>query len=1331
MKSGGRWNFRGLRSDAAAAGRDTARRSGMSVGEWLNSVAEPTEAEDDERRWSADAEDEAADRSVRRRKERFRDHEAPPRPDRSGRRRDEASDEPRDDHPRYGDDRRYHNGRSFVRDSEPTPRRRDDEPDEPQWQARAGEGERGLRRRDRKHRFHDRAAEESRRQSFSGDDESDDRYGDRRERPRQPERADEAEWAARHQDRESRRRLAAPAADRGPGFDHNPGPDARPRDLPKSWDADTEWQRATRASAPTGDASPLERNGHHDAQREQNHYAAQQEQDRRLRDHQVRLERQRRERELFERAAAEAVAEQRRQSVIDQAVAEIAARQQALDRERAIENARQSARSAGAYADAAPMRREAPPQAPAESERIYAPWPEGWRSQAAAEATEVSASEPLRAAFATPAAAPEPAIDISGLQEQLREMTARIEALRPSSDLEKAITGLRTDLAEVSRSFTEALPRRALEALEIEVKALGQRIDSSRQTDTDSAALTGIERGLAEVREALRGLTPVEGLAGFDGALKAISSKVEAIGTKDDPAALQQLESAMDALRGMIARVASEEALTKVAQDVRALSVKVDHVTGSPSNAPTLVALENRIDILASALNASTEAGHAVPRELEKLLSGLLEKLEWVQLTHTDRTALSHLEDRIAALVKRLDTSDTRLGLLEGVERGLADLLVYIEQLRGAGAAAPAAQPSAIAAPVERADAVIREKERFKPAERLQQSEQVGPTERAGPSEQFKQTEQFAGLSLHDDLFDDGQATSEVRAERAQGLAPAGQAERSNVGSAPPLLPGPVATLGPSAQFANHREHADFAAADAIAAETTARLGQIDPIDAALGRPTAARSPIDPNLPPDHPLEPGSTSRSRGASPLSEHVTPSDIGSGTKPPVIADPGAGKSDFIAAARRAAQAASVGATPGKNAAPAGGRQPKKFSDRLRTLAVAAAVVVIVVGGFHIISRLFDDASGSATRIDAPPASSPSQTEPPPTQSAPQPEAPVRKEPPHVQAEPIPPGAANLLSPVPLFGGEGDKTSADAGETTGSISSPAQALGRRDGKADNRAPEAALPAPGMPMDITGALPNAAPPARSPAPQAPPAGAAIADRLPAAIGGPTLRLAAIAGDPLAAYEVGVRFSEGKGVPPSNEEAAHWFEIAAKKGIVPAQFRLGTLYEKGLGVKKDLIAARNLYRAAADRGHAKAMHNLAVIYAEGPDGKPDYVSAAQWFRKAADYGVADSQYNLAILYARGVGVEQNLAESYKWFFLAAREGDQDAAQKRDEIASRIDRTALAAARAAAESWKAIPQPADAITVKGAWDPPPGPQPPAKPKPRSAKAAPRDISRVN
>ena len=260
----------------------------------------------------------------------------------------------------------------------------------------------------------------------------------------------------------------------------------------------------------------------------------------------------------------------------------------------------------------------------------------------------------------------------------------------------------------------------------------------------------------------------------------------------------------------------------------------------------------------------------------------------------------------------------------------------------------------------------------------------------------------------------------------------------------------------------------------------------------------------------------------------------------------------------------------------------------------------------------------------------------------------------------------------------------------------------------------------------EITGSLPlPSAPhhPATSPA-------SAGGDKLPVAIGGPALRAAALAGDASAAYEVAVRYAEGRVVAVNDEEAVRWFEIAAKKGLAPAQFRLGTFYEKGLGVKKDLATARDLYRAAADKGHGKAMHNLAVLYAEGINGAADYRTAAQWFRKAAEYGIGDSQYNLAVLYARGVGVEQNFAESYKWFFLAAREGDKDAAEKRDEVASHLDQKALADARFAVEQWSPLPQPADAVTVKGAWDSPTDGAAPVKTKPRSAKTTTPD-AKVN
>jgi localization factor PodJL len=206
------------------------------------------------------------------------------------------------------------------------------------------------------------------------------------------------------------------------------------------------------------------------------------------------------------------------------------------------------------------------------------------------------------------------------------------------------------------------------------------------------------------------------------------------------------------------------------------------------------------------------------------------------------------------------------------------------------------------------------------------------------------------------------------------------------------------------------------------------------------------------------------------------------------------------------------------------------------------------------------------------------------------------------------------------------------------------------------------------------------------------------------------------------------VRFAEGKGVAPSLEDAAKWYDRAAQAGIIPAVFRLGTFYEKGLGVNKDVDIARRYYIQAAERGNAKAMHNLAVLDADGGGKGANYKSATRWFRKAADCGVADSQFNLGILYARGIGVDQNLAESYKWFSLAAAQGDADAGRKRDDIANRLDAQSLAAAKLAIQTFTAEPQPDDAVTVAtppGGWDGAPA-QATAKPvvKPAAAKRAP-------
>ncbi len=212
--------------------------------------------------------------------------------------------------------------------------------------------------------------------------------------------------------------------------------------------------------------------------------------------------------------------------------------------------------------------------------------------------------------------------------------------------------------------------------------------------------------------------------------------------------------------------------------------------------------------------------------------------------------------------------------------------------------------------------------------------------------------------------------------------------------------------------------------------------------------------------------------------------------------------------------------------------------------------------------------------------------------------------------------------------------------------------------------------------------------------------------------------------GQPAAQAELALRYLEGRNLPRDPEQAINWFRKAAEQNFVPAQYRLGTLYEKGIGTSEDQRAAAVWYGRAAQGGHVRAMHNLGVLLANGLDDKPDYAGAARLFRKAAEHGLRDSQYNLAVLHVRGLGVEANLVEAYKWFTLAGKQGDMDAANKREEIAKRLNPPQINEARTAADGFALLtpdptvnePLPAEAIvkapdTTQSRANPPQGNMP--------------------
>lgn len=425
--------------------------------------------------------------------------------------------------------------------------------------------------------------------------------------------------------------------------------------------------------------------------------------------------------------------------------------------------------------------------------------------------------------------------------------------------------------------------------------------------------------------------------------------------------------------------------------------------------------------------------------------------------------------------------------------------------------------------------------------------------------------------------------------------------------------------------------------------------------------------PLDPSV-ANEPLEPGSGAPDLNA--IMKRVRDENGGAG--PASSMD--AAKSDFIAAARRAAQAAAAEADAMKRSD--GGSAAGKlgvggiFKGRTRTALMAATAVVVIVGAWQLGGALLGGGNTSAPTDVA--ARSDAQEAPQPLTARMIDEEDVAEDglpPARMIDEPAtePAGASETAMTEDATPAEEDPLSADEEPLA-------------DGQ-DELGTGMAMTDP-SPMPIEPATPQTADDVMSM--QFAPA--------PADAGPVALREAADDGDPKAMYEIGNRYAEGRGVDADPKEAAKWYERAAELEFAPAQYRLGNLYEKGTGVDRDIAQAMDWYDKAAKQGNASAMHNLAVLYAMGgANGTPDNDRAARWFLEAAELGVTDSQYNLGILAAKGAGVPQSLEESYKWFALVAKTGDRDAATKRDEVAKALRPEQLEKAKQAAELWKARP----------------------------------------
>ena len=141
------------------------------------------------------------------------------------------------------------------------------------------------------------------------------------------------------------------------------------------------------------------------------------------------------------------------------------------------------------------------------------------------------------------------------------------------------------------------------------------------------------------------------------------------------------------------------------------------------------------------------------------------------------------------------------------------------------------------------------------------------------------------------------------------------------------------------------------------------------------------------------------------------------------------------------------------------------------------------------------------------------------------------------------------------------------------------------------------------------------------------------------------SLKIAALIGDPIAQWKLGIFYKLGLGTcPKSDSDAAHWLSAAANKGVLQAQYELSSMYLQGIGdLPQSNEKAAELLKLAAKNGLPQALFLAGVFSLNGQCGflQSDH-DAYFYFRQAVVKGVPEALINLGLLYEHGRGVTRS-----------------------------------------------------------------------------------------
>lgn len=163
----------------------------------------------------------------------------------------------------------------------------------------------------------------------------------------------------------------------------------------------------------------------------------------------------------------------------------------------------------------------------------------------------------------------------------------------------------------------------------------------------------------------------------------------------------------------------------------------------------------------------------------------------------------------------------------------------------------------------------------------------------------------------------------------------------------------------------------------------------------------------------------------------------------------------------------------------------------------------------------------------------------------------------------------------------------------------------------------------------------------------------------------------AALAGQPMALFQLGLMYESGEGVAKDPVKAFGYFsQIAdehadtAPKGVeadIVAQsfLKIGEYYRQGLpeaGIQKNEAYSNKLIMHAASYfGDADAQYKVGELYLDDAELGDSPLQSARWLNLAARKGHAGAQAKLGSMLFNGEGIDADPIEGLMWLTVASR----------------------------------------------------------------------------